>query len=203
MHWSRAIALLASVSTVPGVAGVPLFAQSDSRATRADHAPVRIARHTTASVLRVYEGEQAPPHTTGTLPPNVTVPELLRPTMEAMLERSPTFRRQCQRIGAAPGLIVRLTRLQPGSASGPRASTRIVRGAGGRLTASVTIRGLDDVPELIAHELEHVIEQLDGVDLRTRSALAGKDVWSCADGSFETRRAVRIGREAARESAVR
>ena len=54
-----------------------------------------------------------------------------------------------------------------------------------------------DAAELIAHELEHILEQLDGVDLQ---AQAGNGVvWKAGDGAFETRRAIEAGRRVARE----
>ena len=45
-----------------------------------------------------------------------------------------------------------------------------------------------DLTELIAHEFEHVLEQLDGVDLKAL-ARAG-EARRLADGAFETERAV-------------
>jgi hypothetical protein len=47
--------------------------------------------------------------------------------------------------------------------------------------------------ELLAHELEHIIEQLDGIDLAAKAAVARSGVRECVDGSFETSRAVRVG----------
>jgi hypothetical protein len=67
----------------------------------------------------------------------------------------------------------------------------------------VEIRVLDHLAELIAHEIEHVIEQIDGVDLRVQSLLPGTGVRSCMDGSFETVRAVRVGRRVAQETRTR
>ena len=200
MGWRTAIAVVAGVSTVSGVAGVSLFAQSDSRIVREAHASTVIARHTHAPVLRVYGSEQPRTNSSVTLPANLTFPDFFRPTIESMLERSPSFRRQCLRIGLTPALLVRLTNVQTNTLSGPRARTSISRGAEGRIVANVSIRRIDDLPELIAHELEHVIEQLDGVNLRTRSALSGTGVWNCDDGSFETTRAVRVGRAVANET---
>jgi len=54
---------------------------------------------------------------------------------------------------------------------------------------------------LIAHEIEHVIERLDGVDLRARAALPGTGVRLCdgGDDAFETIRARRAGLAVAEE----
>ena len=56
-----------------------------------------------------------------------------------------------------------------------------------------------DLEELIAHELEHVLEQVDHVDLEAhvRSGAA----WRNRDEGFETRRAIEAGRLVAREIA--
>jgi hypothetical protein len=64
----------------------------------------------------------------------------------------------------------------------------------------MAIGSLDDQVELIAHELEHVIEQLDGVDLHARATLPETGVRSLdEDAGFETIRAVRAGRAASEE----
>jgi hypothetical protein len=57
----------------------------------------------------------------------------------------------------------------------------------------VEINPLGDFMELLAHELEHVIEQLDGIDLAAKAALARSGVRTCVDGTFETNRAARVG----------
>ena len=62
------------------------------------------------------------------------------------------------------------------------------------------INPLGDFTELLAHELEHVIEQLDGIDLAAKAAVANSGVRSCTDGTFETSRAVRIGTVVALEA---
>ena len=63
----------------------------------------------------------------------------------------------------------------------------------GQLVASVEINPYGDFTELLAHELEHVIEQLDGIDLAAKATVASSGVRNCADGTFETSRAVRVG----------
>ena len=62
-----------------------------------------------------------------------------------------------------------------------------------RLVATVAINPRGDFTELLAHELEHVIEQLDGIDLAVKASVANSGVRSCVDGTFETSRAVRVG----------
>jgi hypothetical protein len=125
-------------------------------------------------------------------PPNLMVPSAYRTVIDQMLARSPLFRRQCLRLAGAPHLTVVVKTLHPLN-GGPRARTEISREDGNRLVASVDINPLGDFLELLAHEIEHIIEQLDGIDLAARAAVARSGVWSCADGTFETSRAVRVG----------
>jgi hypothetical protein len=82
-----------------------------------------------------------------------------------------------------------------------RARTSFWTGRDGRRYATVEIGPLDDQVELIAHEIEHVIERLDGVDLRARAALRGTGVHQCVGGNdaFETIRATRAGLAVAQE----
>jgi hypothetical protein len=131
-------------------------------------------------------------------PPNLSVPAGHQTAIVRMLERSPMFRRQCLRLAAAPHLTVIVRMLHP-LTGGPRARTQIAQAEGNRLLATVEINPLGDFMELLAHELEHIIEQLDGVDLAARSAVARSGVWSCTDGTFETSRAVRVGTLVANE----
>jgi Tol biopolymer transport system component len=78
-----------------------------------------------------------------------------------------------------------------------RARTVLARKDSSLVSANVYLTPSLDAPELIAHELEHILEQLDGVDLQ---AQAGNDaVWKADDGAFETRRAIEAGRRVARE----
>jgi hypothetical protein len=56
-----------------------------------------------------------------------------------------------------------------------------------------------DFAELLAHEFEHVIEQLEGVDLRQRATEPHSGVRKVDGGAFETDRANKAGRAAALE----
>ena len=60
------------------------------------------------------------------------------------------------------------------------------------------------VGELIAHEIEHIIEQLDGVDLRAKSRLRAAGSGDVADiEAYETTRAIVTGQRVAREAFAR
>jgi hypothetical protein len=129
------------------------------------------------------------------LPANLVIADMYRPLVEAMLRDSPTFRRQCVRIAAEPGLTVQLTVSPPPKRSTHRAVTRLTRNAHGDLTAVVEIGAFEDTQELIAHELEHVIEQLDGIDLAARASMPHTGVTPLGGRAavFETTRAQRVG----------
>ena len=135
-------------------------------------------------------------------PANLTIPSTYRITVEQMLQRSPMFRRQCLRLAAAPHLDVVVRMLHP-FASGPPARTQITQAGNGRVIADVEINPLGDFMELLAHELEHVIEQLDGVDLKAKAAVAESGVRNATGGTFETSRAVRVGSVVAFEARTR
>ena len=152
------------------------------------------------SVMRVYARGDAAGEPPAALPPSLTVPEVYRETIELMLERSSTFRRQCLRLRNAAHVRIRVRPASPGESGRLRARTTITRAPDGTLDATVSIQPLTDVPELIAHELEHVIEQVDGVDLAARSLLPGTGVRDSGSGMFETIRAVRVGAQVARET---
>jgi hypothetical protein len=55
-----------------------------------------------------------------------------------------------------------------------------------------------DIAEIIAHELEHVCEQMEGVDLPALSRRKGVGVYNL-NGHYETVRAIRAGQTATRE----
>ena len=59
--------------------------------------------------------------------------------------------------------------------------------------------GSSDFIELIAHEFEHIIEQLDGLDLSRLARLAPATAWTTGRVMFETQRATQMGRVVAAE----
>ena len=136
------------------------------------------------------------------VPANVALAATLQPVVDLMLRQSATFRRQCSRIGRTQGLAVTLQYgLEIGrSASGGTATTTVTRQPGGRIEAVVQLGTLDNHVELIAHEFEHILEQVDEVDL---SAMASRPATGVrmvgAGGHFETERAIAIGRQVSDE----
>ena len=131
------------------------------------------------------------------LPPNVRMPADYDDLVVAMLRRSPTFRAQCARIAQAPQLRIVVQR---SIGAPPRAALTHLARQGDRLEADVEIGLLGDVVLLIAHEFEHIIEQLDGVNLVAMADRSGTGVrLDPTTGQFETERAVAIGQLVARE----
>jgi hypothetical protein len=126
------------------------------------------------------------------LPSSIRVPREIRGRVETMLTRSPTFREQCRRLAAAPWLhvLVRLTAdLTAGSI---RARSTITRPQPRLMLAVVDLAGSADPAIWLAHEFEHLVEQIDGVDLATLVA-DPLQAWQVQIGTFETRRAIRAG----------
>ncbi len=116
-----------------------------------------------------------------------------------MLARSPTFRRQCARLAAAPHLTV-LIRSDPPVGTRAGALTAIQAKVAREIEAVVRVGMSHRTAELIAHEIEHIIEQLDGVDLRAKSRLPASGVRHVWDlDAYETTRAIATGLRVARE----
>ena len=131
-------------------------------------------------------------------PAGLQVGATLFPLLKQMWRRSPTFRRQCAQLEEARVTLSVYLGLPRGKTS-VRALTRIEVEAGMPRHATVYLEPtLWNAPELLAHEIEHVLEQIDGVDLRVLSIDGVRGVHQGGDG-YETSRAVAIGRLVARE----
>ena len=152
--------------------------------------------HTEA--LRLSSREVPAPSRGWPIPTNLMVPEVLRPLVTSMYRQSPTFRRQCARLAEHQEVTVRIE-LEIGVRY-RRARSRVERGDTG-INAAVQIELREPAlyVELIAHELEHVLEQVDGTDL---ARLARYGLGGVADGEwgYETARAQSVGRLVAREA---
>jgi hypothetical protein len=126
-------------------------------------------------------------------------PEIQR-YIDQMLECSPTFRLQYQRILETPHVIV-TARVQPtglGSVSF-RARSTIRRYASGLLIVTMDIAPGSNQVQWIAHEFEHVLEQLDGIDVHEQASRGLGGSWYSGDHAVETLRAVRAGRQVQQE----
>jgi hypothetical protein len=192
----RVVAMLPLFAFVQLVSFVSGFAQADTSVS---------LQRTSLTVARTYVAERDTRDDVR-LPSNLVVTPAYRQIVSSMLAHSPAFRRQCLRIGIASHLAVTLLGEDATTPSESRAFTRISRDRDGGLRAVVQIREIADATELIAHEFEHIIEQLDGVDLKSLAAFETSGVRQCRCGegdAFETARAVHAGLQVAREVAAR
>lgn len=149
-----------------------------------------------ACILSLHSPAYAQP----ALPANFHVAPMYIEFVEAIADHSPTFEGQLRRIATAPGVAVYVDIVA--RVMGARARTRMVRETDG-LTAWIEVARLDNVVELIAHEVEHVIEQIDRIDLAGGAGMADSGIYSVSarGTAFETVRAARAGVSVAREVA--
>lgn len=131
------------------------------------------------------------------LPPSVDVEDGLEPVVRWALEYSPTFRQQCRALVAEPGFTatVRVTARRAGNNT--RASAVFREQPTGSLSADIEIGNSAELPELLGHEIEHLLERLDGVDLVAMTRLG--EARRLSDGAFETRRAIAAGQRVSGE----
>jgi len=133
------------------------------------------------------------------LPANLTAPGTLRPLLEEMLRRSPTFRQQVSKLRAAPHVKMAIRYSDVSSWHVLRAESTVSRFEWGAMQVDTQLYTVRDAVEVIAHELEHVCEQIEGLDVRQLSHQRNTGVYSVGQ-HFETRRAVLVGRQVAREA---
>ena len=132
------------------------------------------------------------------MPRGSQIPSAAKALVEMMWRKSPIFRRQCARlVEASVEIVVSLD--FPRNDATANAMTVVTRNPG--LRAHIRLRGADaNGAEYLAHEIEHVLEQLDEVDLRLAVAerVHGAHLVGRRD-AFETSRAIAVGRAVARE----
>jgi hypothetical protein len=154
------------------------------------------------NAARVYiDGEADIVAASVTMPANIQLSPNYQSIVQTMLRRSAMFRRQCSRMGKYDWLVVDVG---PEFSTSPvaGATTSIRRAPGGRLNATVRLTGQGDLVELIAHEFEHILEQLDDVDLAAMAGRLDTGVRAVSnDRHFETDRAIAVGRMVSREVA--
>ena len=155
----------------------------------------------TAMLLMLFVGaigaEQQQCHQS-VIPANVDVPRDLERVLERIYDRSPAFRAQCERIGNAVNLRVRV-RIDTAIPSRCRAFT-IIHRRGTEVRAEVHLPVSSHLTELVAHEFEHVIEQIEGLNLRKLARTKGSGVHEMDRQVFETDRAQAAGRIVAAEA---
>jgi hypothetical protein len=155
--------------------------------------------HALIPVAKAGAAERAD-STGATVPPNIQVDRFLQSVIDVLLQKSATFRRQCDTIRAAAHARVLIGVVwMPRLTTDPRARASIGRYSFGALRAVIEMPMIADHAELIPHELEHVIEQIEGLDLAVLAREGGRGVARIGDGSFETDRAKAAGLAAATE----
>jgi hypothetical protein len=127
------------------------------------------------------------------LPETIQVADDLRRPVDTMLRRSPAFRSQCRQIARARQLYARVRIDGQLAGRAYRARTTIHRLPSGAIVADIDITPVGDPTEWLAHEFEHLIEQLDGLELMDL-ARRRQGVWHSVDEMFETDRAIQMGR---------
>jgi len=135
------------------------------------------------------------------LPANIELPDDLARTLRRLRDRSPTFKAQCERIALAEHLrvTVRLDTSMPGRCQ----AFTTIRRVRGQIHADVHVPPGRLLTELVAHEFEHLLEQIEGLDLRTLSRTRGSGVWAVEHEIFETDRARRAGQVVLAEAFTR
>jgi hypothetical protein len=121
------------------------------------------------------------------------------PVFLDLLEASPTLRSQYERIASAPAVRVRVTFMlvRPFDRNAQTEFRGTETGAlEARIEIATPLRTVE-YAEWLGHELEHVLEQMEGLDLYGASQDPAGGVVKLADGSYETDRARRAGRQAA------
>jgi hypothetical protein len=136
-------------------------------------------------------------------PSNIQVSPVLADVFGEVLSASPTFADQCERIGRSRYVHVTITPVMAASTtSRGTAHTTMRRFSSGALLASVYIPvplTTIEYAELFGHELEHILEQIERVDLAAMT-LVRDGATRLSDGAYETTRARRTGLAIAIES---
>lgn len=146
-----------------------------------------IASPTMASECERAQNERA------TLPSNLILSESGRRTLEKISKRSLTFRDQCRRIAEAPWMKIEI-RFVARRSDQYDALTTIKKKADGLAVSTIQIVICDRYVEMIGHEFEHILEQIEGLDLQSLASKKEGGVRSIKHGLYETKRAVNAGR---------
>jgi len=139
--------------------------------------------------------QQQPSSCAARVPANIDAGLFERDVM-TLAGRSETFRSQCDRLAQATNLRVRIEMAI--DLDNGRAQTAIHRQTSGAIEADVAVLFGENYRELLAHEFEHILEQVEGVNLRAEAA-RGR-AWMLPGGFFETRRAFTTGMQVLREA---
>jgi hypothetical protein len=131
-------------------------------------------------------------------PCQLVIDQNLRPFADSAWDGSATFRHQCRTLGAARATVI-VTAASPRELD--RAAARIEMSTQGTVFARVRVRlgRHANIVEFIAHEIEHVLERVEGINLLLEWRVGSSRVTLLPGGAFETGRAIDAGRRVARE----
>ena len=138
-------------------------------------------------------GAETPVHSELVLPGTMLIDPELHRSVEAMLKQSPTFRQQYERIAATPKLIVSARIDIKVTHKTFRARSCIRRYDSGLIVVSMEIAPDAVRPEWIAHEFEHILEQLDGIDVAALALRRRPGIWFSSGEMVETVRPTKAG----------
>lgn len=139
-----------------------------------------------------------PEHNCARVPPNIRATGDLEPLVARLLVKSKTFRRQCEALVAARVRVTIVVTLGLRDALA-RARGTIARSGPRVLWAHIELPPAADLAELLPHEIEHVLEQIEGIDLAARVRAGHAGVLRTPEGAYETARARAAGLAAAVE----
>jgi len=194
---NHAVALLSIAWLCPDVA------HARQNGSRPGPASERVIAHAAPSPVTIgfpergkngEDGMQPPPPR---VPPNLHLPAATRALVERMWATSPTFRRQCARLGES-SVVITLEFGLPGHLVGAAHAWTRMKFRDGIVTEALVLLAFEG-PDPLAHELEHVLEHVDGVDVRRAVERGVRGAHWADHGNLETARAVAIGRAVAQE----
>ena len=134
-----------------------------------------------------------------TLPHSIRISNTLQPVVAELLRKSGTFRRQCARIAATRKVRIDVIANGAPRAIAVRARATISRYSYGLVKVVIEFPAAADYFELLPHEFEHVLEQMEGLDLPALARAGDRRVVEVEEGTFETTRAREAGLAAAAE----
>lgn len=126
-------------------------------------------------------------------PANIESHAALMKVFMSLVAKSATIRRQCAAIARASDVRV-LLQYAPRARPFARAHSTIERYHGRLVRVTIEIPISADFAELLAHELEHTVEAIEGFDFRSQASVGGSGVSEQDQGVYETTRAKRAGR---------
>ena len=147
--------------------------------------------------VAVLSGDDRPQCRRAPLPANIEVSIDLGSVLQRIYARSPTFRAQFEQISANRNLHVRM-RIDPHIPSSYRAYTIFSR-RGLQILADIRLPPGGHLAEFVAHEFEHILEQIEGLSLRRLAGVKGSGVRLVDRDLYETDRAEAAGRIVAEE----